>query len=138
MKDTPLVRVKKTKFLVLVGLGSFYLFIYLFLFQLCHARSQFPKWGWNPRLLQWKCGVLTTREVPEVQLYKKSMKSESVCCSVMFDSLDPLDYSPPGSSAQGILQARILDWVVIPFSRGSFQSRDQTRASHTVGRSFTI
>ena len=32
---------------------------------------------------------------------------------------DPVDCSPPGSSAHGISQARILEWVVIPFSRGS-------------------
>ena len=32
---------------------------------------------------------------------------------------DPMDYSWPGSSVHGILQARILEWVAIPFSRGS-------------------
>ena len=32
---------------------------------------------------------------------------------------DPIDYSPPGSSVHGNLQARILEWVAIPFSRGS-------------------
>ena len=32
---------------------------------------------------------------------------------------DPMDYSPLGSSVHGILQARILEWVVIPFSRES-------------------
>ena len=32
---------------------------------------------------------------------------------------DLMDCSPPGSSAHGILQARILEWVAIPFSRGS-------------------
>ena len=42
---------------------------------------------------------------------------------------DPNDYSPPGSSVHGILQARMLDWVAIPFSRGSSWSRDQTRVS---------
>ena len=31
---------------------------------------------------------------------------------------DPMDCSPPGSSVHGILQARILEWVAIPFSRG--------------------
>ena len=36
---------------------------------------------------------------------------------------DPLDCSPPGSSAYGIFQARILEWVDMPSSRGSFQSR---------------
>ena len=33
---------------------------------------------------------------------------------------DPMNCSPPGSSVHGILQARILEWVVIPFSRRSF------------------
>ena len=33
---------------------------------------------------------------------------------------DPMDCSPPGSSVDGILQARILEWVAIPFSRGVF------------------
>ena len=36
---------------------------------------------------------------------------------------DPMD-SPPGSSVHGILQARILEWVTMPFSRGSSQPRD--------------
>ena len=37
---------------------------------------------------------------------------------------DPMDGSPPGSSVHGILQARILEWVAIPFSRGSSWPRD--------------
>ena len=37
---------------------------------------------------------------------------------------NPMDYSPPGSSVHGILQARILEWVAKPFSRGSSQPRD--------------
>ena len=37
----------------------------------------------------------------------------------------------------GILQARILEWVAIPFSRGSSQPRDQTQASCIAGRLFT-
>ena len=41
----------------------------------------------------------------------------------------PMDYSPPGSSVHRILQARILEWVAMPFSRGSFQPRDWTRGS---------
>ena len=39
---------------------------------------------------------------------------------------NPVDCSPPGSSVHGILQARILKWIVIPFSRGSSQPRDRT------------
>ena len=38
-------------------------------------------------------------------------------CSVMSDSWDPVDCSLPGSSVHGILQARILEWVAISFSR---------------------
>ena len=39
---------------------------------------------------------------------------------------DPMDCSPPGSSAHGILQARILEWVAMPSSRGYSQPRDRT------------
>ena len=41
----------------------------------------------------------------------------------------PKDCSPPGSSVHGILQARILEWVAMPSSRGSSQTRDQTHIS---------
>ena len=51
---------------------------------------------------------------------------------------DPLDYSLPDSSVYEILQARILESVAIPFSRGSCQPRDGTRVSHTVDRFFTV
>ena len=37
---------------------------------------------------------------------------------------DPMDCSPPGSSVHGILQARILEWVAMPSSRGSSWLRD--------------
>ena len=46
--------------------------------------------------------------------------------SVVSDSLKPMDSNPPGSSVHGILQARILEWIVIPFSGGSSQLRDRT------------
>ena len=47
---------------------------------------------------------------------------------------NPMDSSPPGSSVHGILQARILEWIItIPFSRGSSQPRDQTQIS-CIGR----
>ena len=47
---------------------------------------------------------------------------------------DPTDCSPPGSSVHRILQARILEWVAIPFSRGSSRTGDQTPGSHIAGR----
>ena len=43
---------------------------------------------------------------------------------------DPMDYSLLGSSVHGITQARILEWVVLPSSRGSSQSRDWTHVSY--------
>ena len=48
---------------------------------------------------------------------------------VMPDSCDPVDCSPQGSSVPGILQARMLEWVAMPSSRGSSQPRDRTRVS---------
>ena len=48
----------------------------------------------------------------------------------------PMDCSLPGSSILGILQARILEWVAMPSSRGSPQPRAQTQVSHTAGRCF--
>ena len=49
-----------------------------------------------------------------------------------------MDCSLPGSPVYGISQARILEWAVIPFSGGSFCSRDRTWVSCTEGRFFTI
>ena len=45
---------------------------------------------------------------------------------------NPLDYT-----VHGILQARILEWVAFPFSKGSSQPRDQTQVSRIAGRFFT-
>ena len=51
---------------------------------------------------------------------------------------DHMDYSLPGSSVSGILQARIPEWVTIPFSRGSSQPRNRTGVSCIAGRFFTL
>ena len=51
---------------------------------------------------------------------------------------DPTDCSPPGSSVYGILQARILEWVAIPFSRGSSRPRNWIWVSCIAGRFFTM
>ena len=58
--------------------------------------------------------------------------------SVVSDSLRLVDCSPPSSSVHGILQARILEWLVISFSRGSSRPRDQTQVSHVAGRRFNL
>ena len=51
---------------------------------------------------------------------------------------DPVECSPPGSSVHGTLQARILEWVAISFSRGSSQPRDWTQVSRIAGRRFNL
>ena len=51
---------------------------------------------------------------------------------------DPMDCSLPGFSLHGILQGRVLEWVAIPFSRGSSWSRDRTRVSWIPGRHFNL
>ena len=63
--------------------------------------------------------------------------NESESCSVMSNSLRSNSFRPPGSSVYGILWARILEWVAIPFSRGSSQPRDSTQVSRIAGRFFT-
>ena len=64
-------------------------------------------------------------------------------CIVLFDQSCPtlcdyMDSSPPVSSVHEIFQARIPDWIAIPFSTGSSQPRNWTRVSYTAGRFFTI
>ena len=51
---------------------------------------------------------------------------------------DPLNCSPSGSSVHGTLQTRTLEWVAIPFSRGSTWSRDWTHVFCIAGRFFNI
>ena len=56
-------------------------------------------------------------------------ESESQSCPTL---CDPLYYT-----VHGILQAKILEWVAVPFSRGSSQLRDRTQVSHIAGQFFT-
>ena len=65
-------------------------------------------------------------------------KKKRVNYSVVSTLCDPMDCSVPGSSFHGIVQARILEWVAIPFSRGCSSPRDQTHVSCTTDVFFTI
>ena len=91
-----------------------------------HFESNFPVW---------KMGQIT----PSLQgkfIIKESnwntIESENESCSVVSDSLPP-----HGLYGHGILQARILEWLAFPFSRGSSQPRDQTQVSQIAGGFFT-
>ena len=56
-----------------------------------------------------------------------------VCSKLLQSRLtlcDPIDHSPPGSSVRWISQARVLEWVTISFSVGSFPHRDRTCVSY--------
>ena len=64
--------------------------------------------------------------------YQGSLIKVSQSCPTLCDLMDR---SLPGSSVYGILQARILEWVAFPFSRGSSQTSDWTQVSHTAGGS---
>ena len=71
-------------------------------------------------------------------IYICSGSSSGVSHSAILTLCDPLNCSPPGSSVHGILQARVREWVAIPFSRGSSQPRDQIWVSRIARRFFTI
>ena len=49
----------------------------------------------------------------------------------------PTFYDPLNDTVDGILQARIWEWVAFPYSRGSIQPRDRTQVSHIAGRFFS-
>ena len=63
---------------------------------------------------------------------------ESKSRSVMSNPFNPMDCSPLGSSVHGLLHARILEWVAIPFSRESSWSSDQTWVCGIAGGFFTV
>ena len=80
------------------------------------------KWFWALRLFSQSLTGVTMVKVQE------KVKVAQSCMTLC----DPMDYT-----AHEILQARILEWVAFPFSRGSSQPRDQIQVSHTAGRVFT-
>ena len=62
--------------------------------------------------------------IPLLVIYPVKVKVTQLCPALC----NHMDYT-----VHGILQVRILEWVAIPFSRGSFQPRDWTQVSHTAG-----
>ena len=90
-----------------------------------------------------KASVLWRSDSLMVQLSHPYMTTgKIICVSVRLTQscstlCDPMDCSPPDSSVHGILQARILEWFAIYFSRGSSWPRDQSWVSFTAGRCFT-
>ena len=88
-------------------------------------------WSWAVLLLQ----VLTQKLCSLPLVLPISTFQMCVGCLVLSSSLrqTPMDCRPPGSFFQGIIQARILEWVAILFSRGSPQPRDRTQVYCITG-----
>jgi len=91
------------------GVSSLLFFLILFL-------------NWGTIFLNWL--TIQSLYMPHEMKVKGTQPCPTVC--------DPIDYT-----VHGILQARILQWVAFPFSRGSSQPRYWTQVSHTAGRFFT-
>ena len=88
------------------------------------------------------CG-LTWHSSSGFSAFRVSLSHSSFLVKVLAAQLcltlcDPVDCCPPGSPANGILWARILEWVAMTSSRGSSWPRDRIRVSSIAGRFFTI
>ena len=81
-------------------------------------------YGWIPLLSTWNYHNILN------QLCEVKVKVTQSCPTLC----DPMDCSLLGSSVHGILQTRILEWVAVPFSRGSSHSRDRTQVPLIAGR----
>ena len=71
-------------------------------------------WGGQAKAIQHKPCEMGTTFVPTLQMWELKVLVTQSCLTLY----SPMDCSPPGSSVHGIFQARILEWVAIPFSRG--------------------
>ena len=86
------------------------------------------------------CSVLFKIYDAVLSLYFTFSHLIVLCCAKLLQLYmtlcDPMDHNLPGSSVHGILQTRVLEWVVMPSSRGSSRSRDRTCISYVscIGR----
>ena len=78
----------------------------------------------------WKCYWFIIIIIILINVYLVTQSCLTLC--------EPIDCSPPGFSVHGILQARILEWIAISFSRGFSQPRGRTQVSHIAGRCFNL
>ena len=99
------------------------------------SHHQRPPRGWRWMLTD---GTARPSEDAPFSHLGTASESESAVAQSCPTLCDPVDCSPPGSSVHGILQARILEWVAISYSRGSSQPRDWTQVSCIAGRRFNL
>ena len=89
--------------------------------RLCHSLPAHRSMSWIPREPGTKPKETTDLEdrlLKELKLLRGIRMIASMCAKSL-QLCDPVDCNLPGSSVHGILQARILDWVAMPSSRGS-------------------
>ena len=87
-------------------------------------------------IYKWNLKRLTKTKKSEMAVIKGSVCPERLSRVRLF--VTPWTVAPPGSSAHRLLQARILEWDAIPFSRRSCQQRDKTHVSCIPGRFFPV
>ena len=98
--------------------------------QIMFARSEIRTLN---NLLKWDSAQSTIALQPgHLSLFTRRMEVKVKVIPSYQTLCYSMDYT-----VHGILQARILEWVAIPFSRGSSQTRDQTQVSHIAGGFFT-
>ena len=83
-------------------------------------------------------GLVPTSGLHAVPTSSRSRTDRGSAAQSCLTLCDPMDRSPPGFSVHGILQARILEWVAVSFSRGSSRPRDRTWVSCIIERLFTL
>ena len=116
---------------------------------------QAPLSTWFPRQEYWSgLPFASLADLPNQEMEPESLKSLALArgffttsatweallltwSEVKVTQLCPTLCNPMGYAVYGILQARILEWVAFPFSRGSSQPRDQTQVSWIAGGFFT-
>ena len=74
----------------------------------------------------------------DITYYERKWKVKVLVAQLCPTLCNPMNCSPPGPSVYGILQAKILEWVAVPFSRGSSWPRDQIWVSCIAGKFFTV
>ena len=89
---------------------------------------------WTVRLWMWFWEENKDEQVQQFPHPEREREVAQSCLTLC----GPMDCSLPGSSIFGILQARVLEWGAISFSRRSSQPRDRTWVSRIIGRPFTI
>ena len=112
----------------------------------CHQDPSLADCLWTARCLSylwWLLAasdfvIIVTGKCRKIRRKSSWMKAKVLVSQSCLTVCDLMDCSPPGSSVHGILQAKILEWGAIPFSRGSSWPRDRTCVSCIAGRFFTI